>query len=37
MKYGLDKPLYVQYAVFMTNLLHGDLGESLPVHRYAGG
>ena len=29
MKYGLDKPLYVQYAVFMTNLLHGDLGESL--------
>jgi oligopeptide transport system permease protein len=28
-KYGLDKPLSVQYGLFMKNLvLHGDLGES---------
>lgn len=26
--YGLDKPLPVQYAVYLTNLLHGDMGES---------
>ncbi len=29
-KYGLDKPVMVQYGVFLKNLvLHGDLGESL--------
>jgi len=29
-KYGLDKPVIVQYGRFMKNLvLHGDLGESL--------
>lgn len=28
-KYGLDKPLYVQYFKYMDNLLHGDLGDSL--------
>ncbi|AWZ49164.1 peptide ABC transporter permease [Clostridiaceae bacterium 14S0207] len=29
-KYGLDKPLAVQYGTFMKNLVfHGDLGESL--------
>lgn len=29
-KYGLDKPVAVQYGLFMKNLvLHGDLGESL--------
>jgi peptide/nickel transport system permease protein len=26
--YGLDKPLPVQYQIYLTNLLHGDLGES---------
>ncbi len=26
--YGLDKPLPVQYVVYLTNLLHGDMGES---------
>ena len=26
--YGLDKPLLVQYQVYLVNLLHGDLGES---------
>ncbi|MGE5632923.1 MAG: ABC transporter permease [Caulobacteraceae bacterium] len=27
--YGLDKPIYVQYAIYMKNLLHGDMGYSL--------
>ncbi|MDR2566303.1 MAG: ABC transporter permease [Bifidobacteriaceae bacterium] len=27
-QYGLDKPLYVQYWIYLTNLLHGDLGTS---------
>lgn len=28
-RYGIDQPLHVQYKMYMTNLLHGDLGESL--------
>jgi ABC-type dipeptide/oligopeptide/nickel transport systems, permease components len=28
-KYGLDKPVIVQYKNYMVNLLHGDLGLSL--------
>ena len=28
-KYGLDKPLGVQYVNYMKGLLHGDLGLSL--------
>lgn len=31
--YGLDKPLPVQYLVYVGNLLHGDLGESQLTHR----
>jgi peptide/nickel transport system permease protein len=27
-KWGLDKPLYMQYWVYLTNLLHGDMGIS---------
>ena len=27
-KYGLDKPLYVQFFSYVKNLLHGDLGNS---------
>jgi peptide/nickel transport system permease protein len=27
-KWGLDEPLPVQYATYLTNLLHGDLGTS---------
>lgn len=27
-KYGLDKPLYVQYLVFLKNAVQGDLGTS---------
>jgi peptide/nickel transport system permease protein len=36
-RYGLDKPLYLQYADWLVNLLHGDWGwsfsTSLPVMR----
>ena len=32
-KYGLDKPLFEQYLIYMKGLFHGDLGESI---RYAG-
>jgi oligopeptide transport system permease protein len=28
-KYGLDKPLYEQFVIFLKNLIHGDLGTSL--------
>jgi oligopeptide transport system permease protein len=30
--YGFDKPLYVQYGKYISNLLHGDLGTSLKYH-----
>ena len=28
-KYGMDKPLSEQYFMYMKNLVHGDLGESM--------
>lgn len=28
-RYGLDKPLFEQYLIYLKNLLHGDLGSSL--------
>ena len=28
-QYGLDKPVYIQYAYFLKNLLHGDMGRSI--------
>jgi dipeptide transport system permease protein len=28
-EYGFDRPLYVQYGVYMERLLHGDLGRSI--------
>lgn len=28
-KYGLDKPLIVQYGIYLKNLLKGDLGDSM--------
>lgn len=31
--YGLDKPLVVQYAVYVKNLLKGDLGDSIRTQR----
>ena len=31
-KYGLDKPVVVQYGMFLKNIvLHGDLGKSLVI------
>jgi len=32
-KLGLNKPLYMQYAYYMRDLLHGDLGISIRTHR----
>src|SRR5439155_4655958 len=32
-KYGLDRPLPVQYLLWLRNLAHGDLGESFQYHR----
>ena len=32
-KLGLDKPIYVQYEIYLRNLFHGDLGVSLTTHR----
>src|SRR5919205_1438056 len=29
---GLDQPLWNQYAIFMGNLFHGDLGQSIYYH-----
>jgi ABC-type dipeptide/oligopeptide/nickel transport systems, permease components len=28
-KYGLDKPLYVQYGIWLKSAIHGDLGKSI--------
>jgi len=30
---GLDKPVYVQYAYYLRDLIHGDLGTSIRTHR----
>jgi peptide/nickel transport system permease protein len=30
---GLDQPLHVQYYVFLTGALHGDLGRSISINR----
>jgi peptide/nickel transport system permease protein len=32
-RYGLDKPLPVQYGLFLLRLAHGDLGQSEQSHR----
>jgi len=28
-KYGLDEPIYVQYGIWLNDVLHGDLGRSI--------
>ena len=28
-KYNLDKPVFEQYTLYMNDLIHGDLGESI--------
>jgi peptide/nickel transport system permease protein len=32
-KLGLDKPLYAQYLMYMSDLLHGDFGVSVRTHQ----
>lgn len=32
-KYGLDKPVFEQYLIYLGNCLHGDLGDSLVTKR----
>jgi peptide/nickel transport system permease protein len=32
-KWGLDKPVYLQYLTYVQNLLHGDLGTSIRSRR----
>ncbi len=32
-KWGLDKPLPIQYLTYLANLLHGDMGVSIYTHR----
>ncbi len=32
-KYGLDKPVFEQYIIYMGNCLHGDLGDSMVTRR----
>jgi peptide/nickel transport system permease protein len=32
-EFGLDKPLPVQYGIYLWRVLHGDFGESLDSHR----
>ncbi len=32
-KLGLDKPLYAQYLIYMSDLLHGDFGVSVRSHQ----
>lgn len=29
---GLDRPLHVQYAIYLRDVLHGDLGRSISTH-----
>jgi peptide/nickel transport system permease protein len=33
-KYGLDKPLYIQYGIWLKDALRGDLGYSIKSHEY---
>ena len=32
-KLGLDKPVIVQYSIYMRDLLHGDMGKSIRTHQ----
>ncbi|GAI16838.1 unnamed protein product [marine sediment metagenome] len=33
-KYGLDKPLYIQYGIWLNRALHGDMGRSIVSNEY---
>jgi peptide/nickel transport system permease protein len=30
---GLDRPVVVQYAIWLSHMIHGDLGQSITLHR----
>jgi len=32
-QYGFDRPIWEQYLSFLTNLLHGDFGQSIVTHK----
>ena len=32
-KWGLDRPVYIQYFVWLGNILQGDMGESIATQR----
>src|SRR2546429_4551954 len=34
---GLDKPLYVQYVIWIDNVVHGDWGRSITTHEPVAG
>src|SRR2546428_7788197 len=34
---GLDKPLYVQYVIWIDNVIHGDWGRSITTHEPVAG
>ena len=36
-EWGLDKPLPVQYVVYVWNLLHGDMGVSITTRQSSSG
>src|SRR5205823_2811687 len=36
-RFGLDRPIGIQYVKYLGALLHGDLGESLALHRPVAG
>ena len=33
-KYGLDQPAYIQYGIWLKQVLHGDFGRSITSHEY---
>ncbi len=33
-KYGLDKPLYIQYGIWLSNVLRGNMGRSIVSNEY---
>ncbi|TKJ44802.1 peptide ABC transporter permease [Candidatus Aerophobetes bacterium Ae_b3b] len=33
-KYGLDKPIYIQYGIWLNRALHGDMGRSIVSNEY---
>ncbi|MCD4738801.1 MAG: ABC transporter permease, partial [Anaerolineae bacterium] len=32
-EYGLDKPIYVQFGIYMNDVLHGEFGNSIRFSR----